>query len=388
MIVPHRDRDNEELDATFVGRDERADMAFVRVNAPKPAGKQPAEARAWKPIHFSTAVPDVGEPVYSVGMLPRSGGYESYLTQSVVAAHLRGPIRQVLTSGGGLTAFNSPVFDADGNAIGLVGYEPPAAATLDDRNQQQEIANNISTVRSFIPSSEFAIGLVDPPTADHPVQIAFTGLPELSGLKREEADYLGLAGRPAVQVGDVLPDSPAAKGGLKPRDVIVQFDGKPLARGDTPEELPEILRRQLVQLPPGSTVTFGVLRGGPDQPLITITITLGHRPEIASHAKRYWSDDLGFGVRDPVLLDRYARKMKPGEAGGVVVTVLKPEGSAQAVGLQPEDMVVQVNGTPTPTLAAFKQVFGDFRHAKPHEAIVMVVKRDSREQTIRIEPPQ
>jgi S1-C subfamily serine protease len=155
-----------------------------------------------------------------------------------------------------------------------------------------------------------------------------------------------------------------------------------------PEELPLILRRQLAQIPPGTKVTFGVLRGGPDQPLTDIPVTLGVRPAPANRAKRYWSDDIGFGVREAVLLDRYARHLKPADAGGVVVTVLKPEGSAQTGGLQPEDWVVQVNGQPTPTLADFKTVYSDFRKGHAHDAIVMVVKRDGREQTIRIEPPQ
>ena len=385
VIVPHLDQDNEELDATFEGRDERSELAFVRV---KPAKGQQAQTRHWTAIHFGTTVPDVGRTVYSVGMMPRSGGYHTFLTESKVAAHLRGPVKQVLVAGGGLSAFGSPVFDERGVAIGLVGYEPPAAFTLDDRNPQQQLLGSLSTNRYFIPTSEFAIGLADPPSADHPVAIAFTGLPELSGLKKEEAEYLGLTGQPAVQVGDVLPDSPAAKGGLKARDIIVKFDGRPLERGDTPEELPQILRHSLAQMRPGDVITLGVLRGQPGTPLTDVKITLAERPPIASRAKRYWSDDIGFGVREPVLLDRYARKMKPADADGVVVTVLKPESTAQAAGLQPEDMVVAVNGTPTPKLDAFKTAYGDFRKAHAHDAIVMVVKRDGREQTIRIEPPQ
>ena len=389
IIVPRQDTDNEELDATFEGRDERSQMAFVRCK-PEVAGKgttRPAP-RVWTPIHFGERSPDIGTNVFSVGILPRNGGYHSVLTRSIVSAYLRGPVKQVEVAGGGLAGFGSPVFDATGTAIGIVGYEPPATILLDDKNPQQELLGSLATNRYYIPTSEFEIGLVDPPSAGHPVVLSYTGLPELSGLKKEEADYLGLTGRPAVSVGDVLADSPAAKAGLKRRDVIVTFDGHPLERGDTPEELPMILRRQLAQRPPGTVVTFGVLRGGPDQKLTDIRIPLGVRPEPANRAKRFWADDIGFGVRQPVLLDRYARHMKPADAAGVVVTVLKQEASAQTAGLQPEDLVLQVNGQPTPTLADFKAVYGDYRKAHPHDAIVMVVKREGREQTIRIEPPQ
>ena len=393
VIVPRTDADNDELDATFQGRDERSNMAFVRVNPAKATtgpttGPTAAPARTWTPVHFATTRPAVGDTVYSVGLMSRAGGYHSFLTESILSAHLRGPVRQELVAGGGLSAFGSPVYDATGVAVGIVGYQPPASLLLDDKNPQQALLGSLATNRYYVPTSEFAIGLADPPSAGRPVVLSYTGLPELSGLKKDEADYLGLTGHPAVSVGDVLADSPAAEAGLKPRDIIVTFDGQPLERGDTPEELPMILRRQLQQLPPGTTITFGVLRGGPGQPLTTVPIKLGTRPEPANRAKRYWSDEIGFGVRQPVLLDRYARHMKPADAGGVVVTVLKPESTAQAAGLQPEDLVLQVNGQPTPTLAEFKTAYAGFRKAHPHEAIVMVVKRDNREQTIRIEPPQ
>ena len=399
VIVPRTDTDNEELDATFQGRDERSQMAFVRVNPAKSTAKatagstagstsRPAAPRTWTPVRFAERSPAIGETVYSVGMLPRSGGYHAELTQSIVSAYLRGPVRQVAVAGGGLAGFGSPVFDATGTAIGIVGYQPPAPLLLDNKDPRQALLGSLATTRYYVPTAEFAVGLADPPTPAKPVILAYTGLPELSGLKKDEADYLGLTGRPAVSVGDVLADSPAAKAGLKPRDVIVTFDGKPLERGDTPEELPLILRHQLAQLSPGTPVTFGVLRGGPGQPLTDIRIALGERPEPANQAKRFWSDDIGFGVREPVLMDRYVRHMKPTDPPGVVVTVLKPEASAQTAQLMPEDLVVQVNGTPTPTLAAFKTAYNDFRTAHPRDAIVMVVKREGRDQTIRIEPPQ
>ena len=324
-----------------------------------------------------------------MGVSSRSGGYHPVLDQSIVSALLRGPVKEVLAAGGSLAPYGGPVFDATGAAVGVVSWQAGSPFTLDVRNPQAEAVEEQVTNRTYIPTAEFAVTLADPPAAGHPIGMPFTGLPELSGLKTDEADYLGLTGKPAVQVGDVLPDSPAAKAGLKGRDVIVTFDGQPLERGDTPEELPMIIRHRLAQMKPGQTVTFGVLRGGPGKPLTDVRITLAPRPPIARDAKRFWSDDIGFGVREPVLLDRYARKMKPAEASGVVITVLKPEGSAQSAQLHPEDMVVQVNGRPTPTLAAFRDVYGDFRKAHPKDAIVMVVKgAGGREQTIRIEPPQ
>ena len=43
IIIPHLDRDNEEVEATFQGRDERAEVAFVKAGAPKVAEPEKAE---------------------------------------------------------------------------------------------------------------------------------------------------------------------------------------------------------------------------------------------------------------------------------------------------------------------------------------------------------
>jgi S1-C subfamily serine protease len=373
VIVPKEDGDPDELDAVFQGRDERCEVAFVKTK----------EKQKWTAIHFEDAAPKIAETLYSVGLLPKSAGYRAYLMRAMVAAHLRGPVRQILAGDGGLAVAGSPVFNAEGKAIGFVNAQQPYPLMLNDPSALISI---VTPPKFMTPTEDFAQALSDPPTAEHPLDLAWIGVLELNGLKKEEAEYFGLVDQPAIQIGGIASGAPAEKAGMKQGDIIVKVDGKALERGDDPEELPMILHRQLLRFKPGTTVTFSVMRIK-GEPLKEMKVTLEARPKPANIARRFWADDLGFGVRELVFIDTYEFKLKP-DAKGLFVTVVKPESSAATGKIHPGDLVTQLNGQPVLDLDSFKAAYNDFRNTHPRDAVVMVVRREGREETIRIEPPQ
>jgi S1-C subfamily serine protease len=147
-----------------------------------------------------------------------------------------------------------------------------------------------------------------------------------------------------------------------------------------------LLRQKLLRLKPGTTVTLTVLRVK-GEPTKDVPVVLEARPPGPNEAKRYWAEDLGFGVRELVFQDRYVLKLKADD-GGLYVAVVKPESSAATGGLKPGDLITQLNGQPVTDLAAFKTAYEAFRTGQPRTAVVMVARREGREETIRIEPPQ
>lgn len=84
----------------------------------------------------------------------------------------------------------------------------------------------------------------------------------------ELADYFAVEPDQGVLVVEVAPDSPAAKAGLKPGDVIVALNSDPVAN-------PRALLAQLDERKPGDQVTIGVLRHGKS---VSLTATLDQAP--------------------------------------------------------------------------------------------------------------
>src|SRR5215213_5965059 len=104
IIVAHEDRDAEEIEADFNGRDERSGVAFLTARPPKDG-----KTREWTPIKFEETDVAIAQPVYSIGMLPEMANYKPYFMEAAVSAKLRGEQPQVLVHGA-LAAVGSPVF--------------------------------------------------------------------------------------------------------------------------------------------------------------------------------------------------------------------------------------------------------------------------------------
>jgi serine protease Do len=372
-IILHDD-DLTELDAAFQGRDERTGVAFVKVK----------ESRSWTPLKFRDAPLNVADRVYSVGLMPKDAAYKPYLTSTSVAALLRGPVPQILVNAEGLGPIGSPVFNSDGEAVGLVNTQSDQSPILNDPRNPNAAVND--PPRYFTPARDFLLSLGDPPVAGSPIRMPSVGIASLSGLKKEVAEYFGIKDQPAVQIGDVIPNFPADKAGLKSGDVIVKTNGQPLERGDQPEETPLIMTRKLARLKVGDTVTFSILRGK-GTPLQDIKVTLQERPKPANKAPRFWAEDLGFSTRELVFEDTYVRRL-PADTKGVMVVLVKPSSSAQTAKLAPGDLVTRMNQNAVESLDQFKKDYEQFRKEKPKEAVVLEVLRGVNTQVIRIEPPQ
>ncbi|WP_428939231.1 PDZ domain-containing protein [Fontivita pretiosa] len=387
IIIPGDDQ--TEIDADFLGRDDRTNIAFIKARPEQPSpstqSTQPATApRAWTPLRFEDVALAVGEPVICVGLLPKDAGYRSYVTAASVSALLRGPVPQVLVSGEGLCAVGSPVFDGHGRAVGIVHAQENQSPFLND--PREPMAPVFTPPRLFVPASDFLLSLNDPPVKGQPLKYPHIGVAQLSGLKKEVAEYFGLENQPAVQVGDVISGFPADKAGLKRGDIIVKVNGQPLERGDDPDETPLIMTRKIARMKVGQDVTFTVVRGR-GQPPREITVTLEERPMQANKAKRFFAEDLGFTARQIVFEDTYVRRL-PSDTRGVVVALVKPNSSAQTAKLQHGDLITRLNQSTIESLDDFKSQYQTFRKEQPREAVVLEVLRGVNTQIIRIEPPQ
>lgn len=378
ILIPGDDQ--QEIDAIFCGRDERSSVSFVLPQ------KSSTTKVVWKPVKFEDLPVAVGEEVCSVGILPKTASYQAYLTRALVSANLRGEVKHVLVTPDGLAGVGSPVFNAQGKAVGWVSMQTGQGITLNDPNPEAQLRMVYQAPRTFIPTRELQQSLSDPPVAGSPLKLPWLGVAQMTGLKKEVADFFGLGNKTAIQVGDVIPGTPAQKAGLKAGNIIVKLNGQDLERGDEPDEAAMILMKQVKRMKPGAKLTLSVI-SEPNKPAQELPVVLTERPKPENQARRFFAEDLGFTSREIVFEDTYRRKL-PADQKGVVIALVKPSSSAQAGKLERNDLVTRINQTAVTDVEQFKKAYQEFRKASPKEAVVLEAIRQGNDEIIRIEPPQ
>src|SRR5262249_24097987 len=162
------------------------------------------------------------------------------------------------------------------------------------------------------------------------VKRAWLGV-ELAELTPELAEGFGIRGDQGGVIQSVLKNQPADRAGIKRNDVIVEFEGQPVA--DVQK-----FRLKVADMPVGRKVNLVVLRDGKRVPL---TLTLGERQDAQIAENSGVPDEVpatpkpaGIQVRDLKSSDRAA---SDGE-GGVMVTDVESGSAGEDAGLEPNDI--------------------------------------------------
>ncbi len=202
------------------------------------------------------------------------------------------------------------------------------------------------------------------------VQRAWLGV-QLADLTPEIAEGFGIASKTeGVVIQSVLPDTPAERAGIKRNDVLVEFDGQPVG-GDVQK-----FRLRVADTPSGKKVPLVVLRDGKRVPL---SVTLGDRPKTVAQAQ-------GPGQEEPAVSKRVAglkvralsaeEKASAKLEAGVLVTDVEEGSAADDAGIEPNDVIEEVNRRPVPSPEAFARMLEEMRTAKKH-AVLLVHSGDN-----------
>jgi serine protease Do len=183
-------------------------------------------------------------------------------------------------------------------------------------------------------------------------------------------------GRIAVQVRSILPDEfadlglkeakgalvstvdatgPAGKAGMKPGDVIIAYNGQAVRTSDD-------LVRLVTGTKPGTTVQVQVLRDKQERTLSVTVEELDLDAESSGQRRPAGGQEdtaAGFGMTLEDLTPSVARRLNvPSGTEGAVVTDLDPAGAAVRGGLNPGDVILQVNRQPVASAAEAGRLLG------------------------------
>ena len=184
----------------------------------------------------------------------------------------------------------------------------------------------------------------------HKVTRGAIGISFREGLSSAVGRMYGFKGGVLVQA--VAPGGPSDKAGLKPRDIIISIDGRPIKDGNDLVE--EIANRR-----PGSTVRIGYVR---DDKQADTTVTIADRDKVSQEqaaedaeppAGDHDSGQNKLGIAVHEITPAIAQKLG---TGGVVIQTVRPGSFADQQGLEPGLVITRINRQPTATKEQFDKV--------------------------------
>jgi serine protease Do len=180
------------------------------------------------------------------------------------------------------------------------------------------------------------------------------------------ASHFGVPSGKGVLVSEVNPGSPAARAGLERGDVIVSFAGH-AADNDSGE-----LRNLVAGTPPGSAVVLEIVRDGKPMTL-TVTIAEQSAPVAAEQApEAEASRPEQFGLSVFALTPAIAHRFGIDHARGVIILNVDAAGLGASAGLEPGDVILEVDRTPVASVGALVHAL---ERAKQRNALLLIARQ-------------
>lgn len=326
--------DRQEYTATVVGSDRRSDLALLKIKARnlptlKFAAQDSLKVGAW--------VLAIGSPFgldYSV-----TAGIVSAIGRSIPTQKGENYVPFIQTD----VAINpgnsgGPLFNLEGQVVGI--------------NSQIYSRSGGSIGLSFAIPASVAVGVIEQLKDHGKVQRGWLGV-AIQDVNKRLAESLQLGTPQGALINAVEPDSPADKGGIKPGDVIVRFDGQIIVDSG---DLPHVVG----MMAPGENAQVEIYREGKRKKL---TMEVGSldtdRESIAANSDG--TDRLGLIVEEMDDEERRALRLR----GGVRVTQVSPESAAAESMLQAGDIVVQLGYSRIDDIDEYNQVIAELPKNTP-----------------------
>ena len=329
----------KEYDAKIIGRDPSTDIALIKIKADS----------SYSVATFGNSdALKVGQWVVAIG---NPFGLEHTVTAGIVSAKGRvigsGPYDDFIQTDASINPGNSggPLINMKGRVIGIntaiiaggngIGFAIPANMAKGVIKQLKEEG---SVTRGWL-----GVGIQD--------------------ISDEMAEYYGIKDQKGVLVSQVFPGDPADKAGIRPKDIIIEVNGKNI-------ENSRQLTRTIAGFHVGQEVNILALRDGKEK---TFKVKIAKRQEekLASRGMPHEEQE-AFGIRVSNLTPEIARKFNIRETKGVVVTDVQSGSQGDDEGIQVGDIIKEINHRSINTVDDYGNAA---RKVKKGNSVIMLVKR-------------
>ncbi len=354
--------DGNEYEADLISADPASDLAVLKIRSD----------RTFPFVKFGdSSATRVGDWVVAIGNPFGLGGT---VTSGIISAVYRntgqgGAYDRYLQTDASINRGNSggPLFDMRGNVIGI--------------NNAIFSPSGGSVGIGFAIPAEIAAPIVEKLRAGQEIQRGYLGV-GLAPIDEDFAASLGLPKRRGELVQTVQDDSPAARAGLKPGDVVTKVNSKDVTSDQTVSFL-------VANLQPGAKVPVELLRNGEK---LNFSVTLGKRPteaELQQQAQTFdpeADEPMAPGTSDSTIEQKLGLQVTPMSAAiaralgvpadtkGVVIAAVDQNSDAARKGLARGDVILSANYKETPTVEALLAQIKAATDAN-REAIMLRVQR-------------
>jgi serine protease Do len=329
--------DGKEYEAKIIGTDAKTDIALIKIKT--------SNSLPMVEIGDSDKV-RVGEWVIAIG---NPFGLEQTVTAGIVSAKGRvigaGPYDNFIQTDASINPGNSggPLFNMEGKVIGIntaivaqgqgIGFAIPV-------NMAKSILADLKT-KGKVTRGWLGISVQD--------------------ISDDMAKNLNQASKNGALVADVFPGDPADKAGIKVGDIITEINGKVVK--DTHE-----LLLTIATLHVGDKASIKVLRDGKEILCAVIVSERKDQQEVA--AVRASKGHYGIAAQE--ITPEIARQLGIAKDSGVIVTDVENGSPADAVGIQPQDLIVQVNKLKVKSIKEYNK---EMTKAAEKKSVTLLVKR-------------
>jgi serine protease Do len=351
---------NEEYAAKVVGHDALSDSALIQLTEMPAAPLQEAKFGDSSQMQQGDWVVAIGNPF----------GLGHTVTVGVISAlgrplgGVQGRQQPMLQTDAAINPGNSggPLLNIRGEVVGI------NTAIFTNAQQSANIgigfATPINMIRDLLPqlrAGKVSRGVIGVEVQPDPIS-------------KQAAQSFGLPNTNGAVLSKVKPDEPAAKAGLEPGDVIVEYNGHPVTDSSA-------LVSMVVATKPGTTVPVTVVR---DKQRKSLNVTIGELdleaeangrgPRPSQGAEPTTTD---FGMQLEPITPEIARQAElPRARGGAIVADVDRESTAALSGVVPGDIILAVNRQP---VANVSQVTRALQAAPAGSTVFLLVWREGQE---------